>query len=75
MIDEVCDIIGHHHHPREVETVNFKCLYDADLLVNLEESHPDRAIAQERLEQILNKSFFTDSGKRLAVQVLGSVRE
>ncbi len=37
MIKEVCDIIGHHHHPREEETINFKCLYDADLITNLEE--------------------------------------
>ena len=37
IIDEVCDIIGHHHHPRDKETMNFKILYDADLIVNLEE--------------------------------------
>mgnify|MGYP001587275365 CR=1 FL=1 len=36
-IREVCDIIGHHHHPRAEETVNFKALYDADQLVNTEE--------------------------------------
>lgn len=37
-IEEVCDIIGHHHHPRPEETINFKVLYDADQLVNAEES-------------------------------------
>ncbi len=37
LIDEVCDIIGHHHHPKEDDTINFKVLYDADLIVNLEE--------------------------------------
>lgn len=36
-IVEVCDIIGHHHHPRNGETVNFKVLYDADQRVNAEE--------------------------------------
>ena len=37
-IREVCDIIGHHHHPRPDETINFKVLYDADQLVNAEEN-------------------------------------
>ena len=32
LIDEVCDIIRHHHHPRKEETLNFKVLYDADLI-------------------------------------------
>ena len=42
-IEEVCDIIGHHHHPRDEETMNFKVLYDADLLVNIEEAAADDA--------------------------------
>ena len=36
-IKEVCDIVGHSHHPRVEETANFKVLYDADQLVNAEE--------------------------------------
>ena len=41
LIEEVCDIVGHHHHPRPEETINFKCLYDADLITNLEEKHKE----------------------------------
>ena len=41
-INEVCDIIGHHHHPRPNETINFKVLYAADQLVNAEESRISR---------------------------------
>src|SRR4030042_6486955 len=36
MIDEICDIIGHHHHPREEETLNFQILYEADWLGHIE---------------------------------------
>ena len=43
-IGEVCDIIGHHHHPRAVETANFRVLFEADRLVNAEE---DAARVQE----------------------------
>jgi hypothetical protein len=26
MVDEICDIIGHHHSPRDEETLNFQIL-------------------------------------------------
>lgn len=70
LIDEVCDIIGHHHHPRENETLNFKCLYDADLLVNLEESQKKASIPVEKLLRIINRNFLTETGKRLATEAL-----
>ncbi|MFA4842610.1 MAG: HD domain-containing protein [Candidatus Omnitrophota bacterium] len=37
-IDEISEIIAHHHSPGKVNTVNFKLLYDADWLVNFAES-------------------------------------
>ena len=70
LIEEVCDIVGHHHHPREVETTNFKVLYDADLITNLQEENKDGAIETERLERIIAKSFLTDHGKETAAAVL-----
>ena len=68
IIDEVCDIIGHHHHPRSPETVNFKVLYDADLIVNIEEKA--EPLDGEKLAAILEKSFFTISGRKLAGEIL-----
>lgn len=70
LIDEVCDLIGHHHHPGPEETLNFKCLYDADLITNLEENHKESPMGAEELGRILGKSFLTESGKKLAEEVL-----
>ena len=70
IIDEVCDIIGHHHQPRDEETVNFKAVYDADLIVNLEEGYKNREIERERLSEIVEKKMLTATGKRLARDVL-----
>ncbi len=70
LTEEVCDIVGHHHHPRDTETTNFKCLYDADLIVNLLESHSETPMAPERLTQVLEKSFLTQTGKKIAREVL-----
>ncbi len=74
LIDEVCDIIGHHHHPRNEETINFKILYDADLIVNLEEKHKDSPLHPEKLSNIITKSFLTGSGGKLAQKILAAGR-
>jgi len=66
LISEVVDIVSHHHHPRKDETTNFKVLYDADLITNLEEKHKETPISAERLGSILEKSLLTDSGREEA---------
>lgn len=66
LIDEVCDIIGHHHTPRSEESANFKALYDADLIVNLEEDQKELPSSSERLAAIIAASFLTTSGRELA---------
>ena len=75
IIDEVCDIVGHHHHPRPEETVNFKIVYDADLIVNLEEEQAEQPLAAEKLTAILEKSFLTAAGRSLAKIILGQAKE
>jgi HD superfamily phosphodiesterase len=70
LIDEVCDIVGHHHHPRSEESVNFKAVYDADLITNLEEGQKESPMDSDRLVRIIDKSFLTASGRQLAGQVL-----
>ena len=70
LIDEVCDIIGHHHHPRSEETINFKVLYDSDLIANLEEKLKDDPSDTGRLDEIIETSFLTDSGRKEAKNAL-----
>ena len=66
LIDEVCDIIGHHHHPRDEETLNFKVLYDADLIVNLEDQQKESTMSKEKLTSMVNDSFLTPTGSKVA---------
>ncbi|MGV8075388.1 MAG: HD domain-containing protein [Syntrophobacteraceae bacterium] len=75
LVDEVCDIIGHHHHPRDKETLNFKCLYDADLIVNIEENEKERATNANRLTDLIEKNFLTETGKKIAGDVLLKAKE
>lgn len=73
LIEEVCDIIGHHHHPRAEESVNFKCVYDADQIANLEDENKKFAMSAEELERIIDQSLLTDSGRELAREVLSTI--
>jgi HD superfamily phosphohydrolase YqeK len=70
LIEEVCDIVGHHHHPRSEETVNFKVLYDADLIANLEEEMKKEPVSRETLEDIIGTRFLTGEGVKVAGDVL-----
>lgn len=70
LIEEVCDIIGHHHHPRDEETINFKVLYDADRIANLQEFHQKKPLNPKTVERIINTGFLTESGKARARQIL-----
>ncbi|MFH0999013.1 MAG: HD domain-containing protein [Pseudomonadota bacterium] len=70
LIDEVCDIVGHHHHPRIEETVNFQVLYDADLVTNIEENQKESSASPDRLNQMIEKSFLTESGRKIARETL-----
>jgi HD superfamily phosphohydrolase YqeK len=69
LTDEVCDIIGHHHHPRPEETINFKVLYDADLIVNIQEGDIEKPREPDTLAALIESRMLTASGKRVAREV------
>jgi CRISPR/Cas system-associated endonuclease Cas3-HD len=75
LIEEVCDMISHHHHPGPHESNNFKVLYDADLMVNLEESHHKSPFKREKIKTLIDKEFLTATGKTLARSVLLSEKD
>jgi HD superfamily phosphodiesterase len=63
-VEEICEIIGHHHSPGKINTTNFKILYDADWLVNLEHEYDIRD--KKKLGNIIERVFLTGSGRALA---------
>ncbi len=70
LVDEVCDIVGHHHHPGPDESLNFKVVFDADLIANLEDKIKEKPMETKRLTEIIEKNFLTAGGKKEAMQVL-----
>ncbi|PIU41679.1 MAG: hydroxymethylbilane synthase [Candidatus Omnitrophica bacterium CG07_land_8_20_14_0_80_42_15] len=64
IISEVCQIIASHHSPGEIDTLNFKILWDADWLVNLKDEYHIKD--KQRLVDIIEKTFLTETGKMKA---------
>jgi HD superfamily phosphohydrolase YqeK len=64
IVSEICDIIGHHHHPRTKETLNFQILFEADWLVNMQENGFSKD--PKKVEETVEKYFRTVTGKNLA---------
>ncbi len=63
-IEHVLKIIANHHSAKDVDTLEFRVLWDADWLVNVPDEYPDAD--KETLERKIEKIFKTGAGKALA---------
>ena len=70
LIEEVYDILGHYLHCRPEETANLKAVYDADMIVNLEENQKESNLSPEILSAMIEKNIFTESDRQLARKIL-----
>lgn len=67
MIAEICQIIASHHSPGEIDTLNFKIIWDADLLVNLKDEY--NSMDEKKLKDIIERKFLTETGKIIARRI------
>jgi hypothetical protein len=70
LVEAVCDIVARHHHPREEESLEFKAVYDADLIANLETDYQENPVDEGRIRETIAKSFLTNGGKSEAARIL-----
>lgn len=67
-IEHICRIIANHHTAKDIDTMEFRIIWDADNLVNLREELKDAT--RERIEKIIKKVFKTSTGHRMASELL-----
>ncbi|MDD5223460.1 MAG: HD domain-containing protein [bacterium] len=67
-IEHVSRIVGSHHSAKDIDTLEFRILWDADWLVNLREEFPDAG--REELEKKIARIFKTGTGKEMAKDLL-----
>jgi putative nucleotidyltransferase with HDIG domain len=66
-IEHICKIIANHHSAKEIDTIEFRIVWDADQIVNL--SADSNWISNEKLQDIIDKKFKTDEGRRIASEL------
>lgn len=63
-INHVCKIVGSHHSAKDIDTPEFRILWDADWLVNIPDEHPD--LSPEKIKRLIDKVFRTKAGRERA---------
>jgi len=64
VIDHVCRIIANHHSARDIDTLEFRIIWDADWLVNIQDEY--NTSDEDRTSQLIAKVFKTRKGKAIA---------
>jgi len=66
-VEHVVRIVGSHHSARDIDTIEFRIIWDADALVNLGEEEKDRPT--DWWERTISKVFRTSAGRQRARQL------
>jgi HD superfamily phosphodiesterase len=70
LTEEVCDIVAHHQRAEAGHSVNRRIVYDADMIVNLEEREEIASKGSEALAGEIETLLFTQTGKEVARALL-----
>jgi HD superfamily phosphodiesterase len=66
-VEHVTRIVGSHHSAGDIDTIEFRIIWDADALVNLADEGPARTADQ--WEKTIGKVFKTDAGRERAGKI------
>ncbi|NIA15960.1 MAG: HD domain-containing protein [Nitrospiraceae bacterium] len=67
--DHICRIVGSHHSANDIDTPEFRVIWDADWLVNIPSEFPDAS--PEKLAGLVARVFRTETGQQLAQRRFG----
>jgi putative nucleotidyltransferase with HDIG domain len=65
-IEHICRIIAGHHSARDIDTTEFRVVWDADRLVNIAEDFAEAD--KPKLKDFIDKTFKTCTGRQIAVE-------
>ena len=63
-VEHVCRIVGSHHSARDIDTPEFRIVWDADWLVNIPDERPDAS--PDELAGFIERTLKTQTGKQMA---------
>jgi len=68
VFEHILKIIANHHSAKDIDTVEFRCVWDADWLVNFPEEFGNKEINEQ--ENLINMIFRTAKGHQMAIELL-----
>ncbi len=71
VIEHVCRIVGSHHSARDIDTLEFRIIWDADTIVNFLEGDMKMPETEQQLERVIGTVFRTETGRERARAILG----
>ena len=66
-VEHVSKIVANHHSARDIDTLEFRIVWDADWLVNIPDDLPDAG--KEKLQSVIEKTFKTGKGRQMAMEL------
>jgi hypothetical protein len=66
VIERVCYLVGNHHTPSKIDGIDFRILWEADFLDNLEFGEESKTL--EQLRSKIQENFQTATGRNLALK-------
>ena len=66
-IAHVCKIIANHHSAKDIDTPEFRIVWDADWLVNIPDEYLNAD--KEKLQELVKKVFKTNRGQQIAKEL------
>jgi len=67
IIEHICKIIANHHSAQDIDTLEFKIIWDADWLVNIPKDFPD--MKKDVSQSMIDRVFKTHRGRQIAVEL------
>jgi HD superfamily phosphodiesterase len=65
--DHICTIVANHHSARDIDTPEFRIIWDADWLVNIPDEHDTSD--SKSMSELINKVFKTPKGRTIAQEL------
>jgi putative nucleotidyltransferase with HDIG domain len=66
-VEHICRIIASHHTGKDIDTIEFNIVWDADRLINVPAELA--GASKERLKEIIDKTFRTCTGRNVALEL------
>jgi hypothetical protein len=62
--EHICSIVGKHHSAKDIDSVEFRCIWDADWIANIPEECAGKS--KEKLAEFIEKILRTRTGRETA---------